>query len=107
MTTIDVPTSEFAGLRLVPFRESGDYIGVKSPTTLYKMVSNGELPEPIKRGTRSFFLERDLQSYIAKLDARRNSRGQGSEQEVGKQVADRMQAGKLFKRAEWRKTVRS
>lgn len=56
--------------RLVSVEESMKIVGVKSPTSLYALISSGELPGFIKRGRRSFLLESELQRYVAKLAAR-------------------------------------
>jgi predicted DNA-binding transcriptional regulator AlpA len=100
MPVTEVFTNEVAGYRLIPFRDCGGLIGVRSPTTLYKLVSSGALPEPIKRGSRSYFLERDIVAYVAKLAEQRDLIAQNAEREAGKQAAGRMLAGKLKKRAE-------
>lgn len=61
MQTEEPPT------RLIPFQEFKRDIGIKSDTTLYKLIREGEVPQPIKRGRNSFFTDRDRQDYVTKL----------------------------------------
>lgn len=59
--------------RLVSVSESMHVIGVKSPTSFYKIVANKELPPLIKRGTRSFLRESDLRAYVSRLASSRGA----------------------------------
>lgn len=61
MQTDDPPT------RLIPFQEFKRDIGIKSDTTLYKLIREGDVPQPITRGRNKFFTDRDRQEYVAKL----------------------------------------
>ena len=60
--------------RLIPFQEFKRDIGIKSDTTLYKMIREGEVPQPIKRGRNSFFTDSDRQSYVTKLSKSREAK---------------------------------
>ena len=53
--------------RLVSPKEGMRIIGVRSQTTFYRMVNQGELPPLIKRGRNSFHLSSDLQAYLQRL----------------------------------------
>lgn len=59
------------GDRLVSVREGMQVVGVRSATTYYKLIENGDLPPLIKRGRNSFHLESDLQAYVSRLSATR------------------------------------
>lgn len=63
--------------RLISFQEAKSVIGVKSDTTFYKMIREGEFKEPIRRGRNLFFLESDVQQYIKALASTVKSRMHG------------------------------
>lgn len=53
--------------RLIPYLEGLDRIAVKSPKTGKKLIESGALPHPIMRGRFKYFLESDIQRYVAEL----------------------------------------
>jgi hypothetical protein len=56
--------------RLVPFGEACGIVGVRSRTSLYKLIADGELA-PISSGRNQFFLASELAEYVGKLAATR------------------------------------
>jgi predicted DNA-binding transcriptional regulator AlpA len=60
--------------RLVPPREGMRIIGVRSPTTYYRMVANGDLPPLIRRGRNVYHLASDLSAYLQRLVATRDGK---------------------------------
>lgn len=57
--------------RLVPPDEAKRIVGVRSLTTFYKLIADGEPPNLIKRGRRSYHLESDLRAYLRRLSETR------------------------------------
>lgn len=57
--------------RLVPFGEAVGIVGFSSRTSLYGLVANGELPEPITRGRNRYFFQSDLTAYLQRLAQQR------------------------------------
>ena len=42
-------------------------------TTLYELIASGELPKPVKLGSRSLWLQSDIESFVAKKIAERET----------------------------------
>lgn len=84
--------------RLIPFVEGLTIIGVKSRTSAYKLIADGEL-SPVHRGRHVFFLESDLQTYITRLASSRGTVSHGDIIEKNKRASASMIAGKTAKRA--------
>lgn len=42
-------------------------------TMLYELIANGELPKPVKVGTRSLWLQSDIEGFLAKKIAERET----------------------------------
>lgn len=40
-------------------------------TTLYELIANGELPKPVKLGSRSLWLQSDIEVFVARKIAER------------------------------------
>lgn len=57
--------------RLVPFGEAVGIVGFSSRTSLYGLISNGDLPEPITRGRNRYFFQSDLTAYLQRLAQQR------------------------------------
>jgi predicted DNA-binding transcriptional regulator AlpA len=56
--------------RLIPLGEVVATLRI-SRSTAYRLIEAKKMPQPVKIGARTFFSERELQSWIAgKLDAR-------------------------------------
>lgn len=53
--------------RLISIREALSIVGLKSETSLRKLVADGELPPLIKRGRNSLLLESDAREYVSRL----------------------------------------
>ncbi len=52
--------------RLVGLNEAAARLGV-CKRTVQRLISSGELPWPVKLGSRSLLLESDIQDYLQKL----------------------------------------
>ena len=50
--------------RLLNFQEALETLGI-SRSTAYRLLEQNALPRPIKVGKRTFFSERELQTWIA------------------------------------------
>ncbi|CAH1745240.1 AlpA family phage regulatory protein [Thauera humireducens] len=44
-----------------------------SRTTLYELIANGELPKPVKVGSRSLWPQSDIEVFVAKKLAERGT----------------------------------
>lgn len=42
-------------------------------TTLYELIASGELPKPVKLGSRSLWLQSDIERFVAKKVAERET----------------------------------
>lgn len=42
-------------------------------TTLYELIASGELPKPVKLGSRSLWLQSDIERFVAKKIAERET----------------------------------
>ena len=84
---------------MVPFSEAAEFIGVRSRTTLYKLIRLGDLPEPIRRGPYNFFLQSDLTAYTQRLAASRGSAAQAQRIEANRSAISKALDGKAAKRA--------
>lgn len=60
MTKQDSPNED----RMVRFAEGLTMLGV-SKSTAYRMIERGDLPQPVKVGSLTFFSARELQHWIA------------------------------------------
>lgn len=58
-----------SGRYLLPLKEVAAKLGI-SRETLYRRISAGIFPEPIKQGKRSFFTVSDLETYLGNLKRR-------------------------------------
>ena len=56
--------------QLITIRECADRISI-SVRELYRLISKGELPQPVKLGRASRLFESDIDAYLDKLKAQR------------------------------------
>ena len=52
--------------RCLPLKDAASQLGV-SMRGLYRLISKGDLPQPLKIGRRSYLTADDVQTYIRKL----------------------------------------
>lgn len=55
---------------LIPLNRAADRLSI-SLRKLYRLIAEGELPQPIKVGRASRLCESDLQAYIERLKSER------------------------------------
>ena len=55
---------------LIPLDSAADRLSI-SLRKLYRLISEGELPQPIKVGRASRLFESDIQTYLDRLKANR------------------------------------
>lgn len=55
---------------LIPLDSAADRLSI-SLLKLYRLISEGELPQPIKVGRASRLFESDIQTYLDRLKANR------------------------------------
>ena len=68
--------------RLICFADALRIIGT-SRSTAYRLIAEDALPQPVKLGNRTFFSERELQSWIARKLADRNERAREPHHHAG------------------------
>lgn len=62
-------------MKCLRINEVSKKLGV-ARSTIYKMVADGDLPQPIKMGRASLWIEDDLNQFLLKLKAERDQQNQ-------------------------------
>ena len=60
------PTDPITARSLLPLQKVAAMLSI-SRETLYRRIREGQFPEPIKQGRRSYFSPFDIDSYLNKL----------------------------------------